>query len=64
MNAKLSRPDPGQRIEALLNRGMADEWYPGTVRDDGSVELDYEPPGMSTSVTMDDIADWRPAEPK
>ena len=54
----------GQRIEALLHRGMADEWYPGTVRADGTVELDNEPPGMPTTVTIDDLADWREAHPK
>lgn len=31
---------PGDRVEVLLNRGMADEWCPGTLLDGGRVELD------------------------
>ena len=54
----------GQRVLVLLNRGMADEWVPGTVLDsrEMKVELDVDPPGMSGIITGAEIADWLPSE--
>ena len=54
---------PGQRVEVLWHRGMADEWYPGTVLEGGRVEIDD--PGLfviagSVVLEPEEIAEWRP----
>jgi hypothetical protein len=58
---RVARPDPGQRIEVLLQGGLAAEWVGGIVLPDGAIALDEEPPGVTLPVSMDEVADWRPA---
>jgi hypothetical protein len=51
----------GQRVEVLLNRGMADMWVVATVLDPArmEVELDAEQPALPKIVNESDITDWR-----